>query len=109
METKRLLDHDPLAGITEYYHFDPADNSWGIETVQDVTAIVEANKARQNADTGAWGELTMFASTPMTVTMDLINKGILDAGFRVIDRRRYAQWMNDPENRHFRTKMGRIG
>jgi hypothetical protein len=29
-------------------------------------------------------------------------------GFAVIDEKRFKAWMNDPENRHFRTRPGKV-
>ena len=58
-----------------------ADGEGGlvVETIQDVTSIVEANKAEYNAlDYGArWGDFTKVASIPMTVVDDLNKKGIM--------------------------------
>lgn len=52
--SRRLLDHDPLTGVSEYHSFDPAADRTVIETVQDVEPILEQNKALQNSDDAGW-------------------------------------------------------
>lgn len=104
----RLLGHDPDSGITEYYHFDPDTNGFVIEQRQDVTAIIEANLAAQNADHGNWGEMTMVARYPLTILMELVKQHILDEGFRVINEKAYTRWLNDPSNRVWRTRLGKV-
>ena len=88
-----------------------ADGEGGlvVETIQDVTSIVEANKAEYNAlDYGArWGDFTKVASIPMTVVDDLNKKGIMK-GFAVRDEAAFKRWLNDPENRFFRTRPGMV-
>jgi hypothetical protein len=45
---KRLLDHDPMTGITEYFHEDSQTGEWAIETVQDVQPSLEAANIMRN-------------------------------------------------------------
>ena len=47
MASRRLLDRNPLLGITRYFHYHD-NGTFTIETVQDVGAIVEANKRQFN-------------------------------------------------------------
>lgn len=104
----RLLDHDKATGISEYYHFDPQTNGFVIETKQDVSDLIELNKARQNTDHGRWGEFTMVASFPMTILMELVKQNILDIGFNVINDKAFGRWLNDPENAVWRTRLGKV-
>ena len=65
--SRRLLDHDPLGGVTEYHHYDSATDTTRIETVQDIAPILERNKALQNSDDGGWSpsrELRRAATIP---------------------------------------------
>ena len=82
-----------------------------IEQKQDITHLVESNKAEYNSyDTKAkWGDTlnNKVASIPLTVFQDLEKQGIT-RGFTVIDMPRFKQWLNDPNNRVFRTRPGRI-
>ena len=45
---KRLLDHDPLTGVTEIYHDDEMTGDWAIETRQDITPQLEAARDMRN-------------------------------------------------------------
>lgn len=46
---KRLFDHDPFTGITQYWHYDAATDRAVIENVQDVSGILDRNKIERNA------------------------------------------------------------
>jgi len=47
MATRRLLDTNPVLGISRYFHYHD-NGTFTIETVQDVGGIVEANKRQFN-------------------------------------------------------------
>ena len=86
------------------------NNGYVIETTQDVTDIIERNKQEYNNSSTKWGEDVFdnkIASIPMTVVDDLNKKGIM-RGFHVLDQKKFFAWLNDPDNRFFRTKQGRI-
>ena len=86
------------------------DNGYVIETKQDVTDIIERNKQEYNNSSTKWGEDVFdnkIASIPLTVVDDLNKKGIM-RGFHVLDQKKFFAWLNDPDNRFFRTKQGRI-
>ena len=80
-----------------------------IRTTQDVTAIVEQNKAQYNAGSihDKWGDLTKVASLPFTIIDTLNRKGIM-RGFAVINEKEFRMFLNDPENRFFRTRPGKV-
>lgn len=86
-----------------------ADGDGGliIKTTQDVTDIVEQNKAQYNAGSvhDKWGDMTKVASLPFTIVDTLNRKGIM-RGFAVIDEKEFRKFLNDPENRFFRTRPG---
>lgn len=88
-----------------------ADGEGGliIRTSQDVTDIVEQNKAQYNAGSvhDKWGDLTKVASLPFTIIDTLNRKGIM-RGFAVINEKEFRAFLNDPENRFFRTRPGRV-
>jgi hypothetical protein len=103
--SKRLFDVDPLTGTTEYFHYDEEKDAFTIQTQQDVTDLVEHNKGRYNThDSRApWkGDLHLVASIPMNVYMELKQQGIID------DPKALRRWLNDPDNRYFRTRPGRV-
>ena len=104
---RTLFDHDPLTGTTEYFH-EFADGSFGMEQVQDVTEIVEANKRVQNLDTGKWRTFTEVANIPLTKWLELQRKGIMDLHGKIKDQKAMKRWLNDSENKYFRTRLGRV-
>jgi hypothetical protein len=109
VQTKRLLDSDPLTGIVEYYYADPVTGGYIIETQQDIEHIIELNKAVVNDnDTGWKGEWHHVAHIPLSILMKLAQDGIVTTGGEVLDEKRYRSWLNDPENQHFRVKRGRV-
>lgn len=89
-------------------HFD-SDGGMTLETTQDVTGIIEGNKKAFNEVTSLdkWGDLTKVARLPLTVVDDLNKKGIM-RGFAVMDETRFKAFLNDPDNRFFRTRPGRV-
>ena len=86
------------------------DDGKVVETNQDVTDIIERNKIEYNNSKNTWGEDVFdnkIASIPLTVVDDLNKQGIM-RGFHVLDQKKFFAWLNDPDNRFFRTKQGRI-
>ena len=86
------------------------DGKYVIETIQDVSDIVEDNKQEFNNASTTWGEDVFdnkIASIPMTVIDDLNQKQIMQ-GFQILDMKRFKEFLNNPDNRFFRTKPGRI-
>lgn len=89
-----------------------ADGEGGlvIQTAQDVSALVEANKKEFNSydENARWSDQlygNKVASIPFTAIDDLNKAGIM-RGFHVVDDVRFASWLNDPENRAWRTRPG---
>lgn len=100
--TEKIFNLDPLSGIKSVWHYDDTTDTAFIEKRQDVTAIVEANKAEMNQDHGRYGEWSKVASIPLSVFYDLKQKGIVD------DPVAMKKWLNDSENKFFRTRPGRV-
>jgi hypothetical protein len=99
---KRIFDTDPLTGITRYWHV--KDNGeFVIETEQRIK-VDEANTRARNATDKRtkWGEMARVASIPLSVYADLKRKGIVD------DPKAMKKWLNDPDNRAFRTREGTV-
>lgn len=91
-----------------------ADGDGGliIQTVQDVSGIIEANKKEFNSydERAKWsGDLygNKVASIPLTVIDDLNKLGIM-RGFHVLDEKRFRAWLNERDNQAFRTRPGVI-
>jgi hypothetical protein len=101
---KRLFDYDPETGTTKWWHYDADKDEAKIETVFEVGDLIEQNK-KQYADTderARYGEWSKVASIPMALFYRLKAKGIID------DPAAMKRWLNDPDNRFFRTRPGRV-
>ena len=86
------------------------DGGLVIETGQDVSSIIEQNKKEYNENNGKWGGDIFdnkIASIPLTVIDDLNNAGIM-RGFHVLDQKKFRAWLNNPDNRFFRTRQGKV-
>jgi ribosomal protein S8 len=79
-----------------------------LTTKQDVSDIVEANKQQVNAATKKVDSvMTHVARIPNTV-IDVLNKMGIMRGFMVTDEKRFKAWLNDPDNRVWRTYPGSV-
>ena len=103
----KLLDKD---NIRQKVAHNTDDGEIVIATEQDVSNIIEQNKKEYNATNGRWGEDVFdnkIASIPLTVIDDL-NKLNIMRGFHVIDQKKFKAWLNNPDNRFFRTRQGKV-
>ena len=103
---RRVLDSDPATGITQWFHFDDVTGDFGLETQQDVTALIESTKGAFNpvGEREPWaGDLHRIASIPMSIYYELAK---ISNNFK--DERVVCKWLNDKDNRVFRTRPGRI-
>jgi hypothetical protein len=100
--TKRLINDDAFTGVKTYYNYDADKDEAIISKEQDISGIIEANKAEFNAAPERWGEWTKVGSIPLSVYYELERQGILN------DQKAMAKWLNDPDNRAFRTRPGTI-
>ena len=89
-----------------------ADGDGGIviETRQDISGIIEQNKKEYNSfdERARWSDHLFgnkVASIPLTVIDDLNKQGIM-RGFAVLDEKRFKAWLNNSDNRVFRTRTG---
>lgn len=99
----RLLDRDPFTGITRWFHPAPA-GGFTVHTQQDITHLVAENKALLNdrPRTTRWRDFEHAARIPLAIWFDLKRRGIVD------DPKALFRWLNDPDNRAFRTREGRL-
>lgn len=98
-----LLDYNPLSGIATGHHYDETEDATYIESCMDAEPIIEANKAAFNSvdERARWADNhNRVASIPLTIYWDLKRRGIID------DQVRLKKWLNDPDNRAFRTRPG---
>ncbi len=101
---KKHFDSNQELGITRTWHYDEDKDEATIQTQQDVTNVVEENKANfsQIDENAKWGELSKVASIPLSLYYQLKSEGKLD------DQAYMKRWLNDPENRYFRTRPGEV-
>lgn len=81
-----------------------------IKQEEDLTPYIEQNKKEYNQSTSTWSGNPLgnkIASIP-NIVIDQLNKDGIMQGFQVVDQRRFFKWLNDPDNRYFRTKQGKL-
>lgn len=99
----RLFDEDPITGVRRLFHFDNVTEEVTIETQHDVEPILEFAKRNFNDRDNGWkGDLHHVASIPLPLYFDLKREGKVD------DEQYMKRWLNDPDNRLFRTKPGTV-
>lgn len=103
---KRLLGHDPLTGITEYFHYDNGDVH--VETVQDVEPILDHNKNQSNDDEltkdGIKDGMWRYASIPNSVQIRWLSEyGMKDWPLRPGNEKLLFRLLNSPEWRYLKT------
>jgi len=99
-----LLKTDSLVASSCYWHDQP-DGTVVIENVQEVEYIVDDCRREYNGtdERASWrGFQHRVAQLPLTILLDLYRRGILD------DQKAFKRWLNDPDNRYFRTRPGRV-
>jgi hypothetical protein len=102
----RVFDIDPVTGQQKVFHYDHNNDRFHIETKMDVEPILDLNKAQLIGESSKgrnWrGDMHKVASIPMHVYLDLQKRGIIQ------DQRKFKAWLNDPDNKYYRTKGGRV-
>jgi hypothetical protein len=98
----RVLDHNPETGVTTIHHFDPITELSHLESVQDVSEIADLNKFFANEGYKPGMELRRVASIPLVIYYELKRKGIVG------DKAAFKRWLNDRDNRVFRTTYERV-
>lgn len=102
---KRLLDHNPDSGITQWFIPSTDGSTFTIHTSQEVEGIIEDNKQWYNAldEKARWdGDMHRVARIPIQLFYELKKKGIAD------DNAKFKAWLNGPEQRYFRVRPGRV-
>jgi hypothetical protein len=103
MMSRRLLSRDPVTGVESYFTYHDDRDAFSIETVQNVDDVLDENKRDYNdAQTGWKGDMHKVASIPLSLYWELKMQGIID------DQTALKRWLNDPDNKYFRTKPGRV-
>ena len=121
MATKkeRCLSYDEATGKTEIYHYDAIENRSIIETVQDIEPILIQNRAEYNSfdENARWGspsrqsqEIFHHVGRVPDVILEKMppemRQGIMSG--KGLRGKAWKRWINDPDNRMFRTRPGRV-
>ena len=103
---KRIIDHDPLTGVSTFFDYDHATDTTIVSREQDISAILEANKRLQNDESytknGIKDEWWHYATIPNII----IEKWRNEEGIDVFDKnheRRVFQKLNSHEYRYLKT------
>lgn len=66
--SKRLLDYDPVTGVSEYFVKNYGEKGFHIQTTQDVAPILKRNKQLKNDSPEHWrGDMHHVASIPLVI------------------------------------------
>lgn len=106
----RFFSYNPMFGLTTWFHHDPETGKNHFRKVQDVTPLLDQNKAEFNDAPGKFdkkGDFRKVASIPAVVIAKWMEEGINvynpDHAEAVIRK------LNDPEWQYLRTAPGTIG
>lgn len=105
MQDKRLFSHDELTGIKTWFVYDEDTDQVTLTAEQDVGHMMDVNVACQNEiarEGKRWGEFTQVATVPMSIYAEWLLSG------KDKDPAYIKRWLNDRENRRFRTRLGRV-
>jgi hypothetical protein len=93
-----------------------ADGEGGliIKTETDLTEFIDHTKDQfnQRSEKTGWGDAPFdpknkIATLPSEIIEMLNQKGIM-RGYYILDQKALKNWLNDPENRVFRTRGGQV-
>lgn len=105
---RRLLDHDPATGVTEYFHYEADTDTTVVETVQDVEPILDQNRALTNDESysqnGIKNEMWHYASVPIVVQMKWLSEyGFDNWPMHPQNKRLLFKLLNSPDYRYLKT------
>lgn len=108
---KKLLDDGSINGVRQWHDYNPLTDETTISYEQDVSAILEANKAAYNDGTNGYvsksKEMKKVALIPHVVSM----KWLAEEGINIWDKNHWpavVRKLNDPEYLYLRTSGGKI-
>ena len=100
--SKRLLDHDPVTGLTEWFDYDHITDTTIIETTQDVEPFLDQNKAKRDdpeySRNGIKNEMWHYATIPLVVQMRWLNEyGMKNWPMLPQNKKLLFRLLNDPQ------------
>ena len=103
---KRLLDYDPLTGVSCWFEYQHAEDRMVLTHTQDVSSILDANKAQANDDDktkrGWKNDWWKYASVPAIVEIEWMQK----YGVKIDNpahSKKVFQLLNHPDYRYLKT------
>lgn len=100
-----LVDYDMASGRSVWGYFDGEKQHYRID--YPVEATIAANTTTRNMAQKAWtGDYHLIASIPQNILWD--EKSGLMKAHTEGDDRYVSRWLNDSDNRAWRTKEGRV-
>lgn len=99
-----IFETDALTRSEQRFHWDPVTERFVISDRQEVQDLLDMNQALRNSDAtpNRSSGLRRVASVPLNIYWELKRQGIID------DPKRLAAWLNDPDNRAWRTNDMKI-
>ena len=109
--TKRVIDYDPFTGVTTYFDYDYATDRTTIGMEQDVSVILDVNKARQNeteySKSGIKNEWWHMCTIP-TIVMERWKN---EKGIDVLNKDHWGavkKLLNDPDYKWLKATSGYV-
>lgn len=99
-----------MSEVKERLHYEDLTGRLTIERVQDVEPILEANKRAFNDAEKRFKSETLnhVARVPLVVLEKWAREKGISYSELLANDKLMARFLNDPDNRHFRTKPGRL-
>lgn len=98
-----LFDHDPKLKRTVWAR-ENGDGTTTYRTDYEVDPTVNANQAQRNMAEKGWrGDYHQIASIPLNIYYDQLASAAREGDDKFLSR-----WLNDSDNRAWRTKTGRV-
>jgi hypothetical protein len=109
---RRHLDTNPLDGGVKTFWFDDAEDKFHLNYEVDLQPHIDLTQEAYKEAPSDWkGDSVLghhVAAIPLVLLPELEKKGIMTAGGRIMDSAKLKEWLNDRDNRAFRTRPGRV-
>lgn len=107
----RFVDYNPQLRRQRLLHYDPLTDEFVLESKQDITDIIELNRAQyaatdERAPWGKWG--AHVGRIPASEYWRLKREGVIDSDGEVQGEKELLKLLMDPDYRGFRTRPGRL-
>lgn len=107
VNTWELLSDGQMTGVREWMRYDPVTKEMEVRSEQIVDPMLETAKANYNQtdERARWKDMNHVGILPLEVWWHHKKVHGVDL---MRDHDALRRWLNDPDNRHFRTRPGRI-